>query len=40
VPSRAEKDGTYRRVAVKLERPKGFPKMNVVWRQGYYAPTQ
>jgi VWFA-related protein len=40
VPSRAEKDGTYRKVEVKLDRPKGYPKMNAVWRQGYYAPKE
>lgn len=40
VPSRSEKDGSYRRVQVKLERPKGFPKLNLVWRQGYYAPRE
>jgi VWFA-related protein len=40
VPSRVEKDGTYRKVEVKLDRPKGYPKMTAVWRQGYYAPKE
>ena len=40
VPSRTDKDGTYRKVEVKLERPKGYPKLNAVWRQGYYAPKE
>jgi Ca-activated chloride channel family protein len=39
VPTR-EKDGTYRKVEVRLERPKGYPKMNAIWRQGYYAPKE
>jgi Ca-activated chloride channel family protein len=40
VPNRPEKDGTYRKVEVRLERPKGYPKMTAAWRQGYYAPRE
>jgi len=40
VPSRAQKDGSYRKVELKVERPKGYPKLNAVWRQGYYAPKE
>jgi len=40
VPSRAEKDGTYRKIDLKIERPKGYPRLNAVWRQGYYAPKE
>jgi VWFA-related protein len=40
VPSRSDKDGTYRKVEVKLDRPKGYPKMSAIWRQGYYAPRE
>ena len=39
-PSSSEKDGKYRRVQVKLTRPKGFPKMHAIWRLGYYAPAE
>jgi VWFA-related protein len=40
VPSRAEKDGTFRRIQLKVARPKGYPRLNAVWRQGYYAPKE
>jgi VWFA-related protein len=40
VPSRPDKDGTYRKVEVKLDRPKGYPKMNANWRKGYFAPKE
>jgi VWFA-related protein len=40
VPTHLEKDGAYRKVDLKVERPKGYPKFNAVWRQGYFAPTQ
>jgi VWFA-related protein len=40
VPNDAIKDGTYRRVQLKVARPKGFPRLHAVWRQGYYAPKQ
>ena len=36
--SNSEKDGSYRKIQLKLARPKGFPKLHAVWRQGYYAP--
>ncbi len=39
-PSSSEKDGKYRRIQVKLTRPKGFPKMHAIWRLGYYAPAE
>jgi Ca-activated chloride channel family protein len=41
VPSRAEKDGTYRRIQLKISRPKGGPRrIHASWRQGYYAPKE
>jgi Ca-activated chloride channel family protein len=40
IPSNVEKDGAYRKIDLKIERPKGFPKMNAVWRHGYYAPKE
>jgi Ca-activated chloride channel homolog len=38
--SNEERDGKYRKVQVKLTRPKGFPRMHAAWRLGYYAPTE
>jgi VWFA-related protein len=40
VPNHLEKDGRYRKVELIVERPKGFPRLNAVWRQGYYAPKE
>ena len=40
VPDHATADGTYRKVEVKIERPKGFPRFHAVWRQGYYLPKE
>jgi Ca-activated chloride channel homolog len=40
VPSRSEKDGTYRHIQLKVARPKGYPKLHALWRQGYYAPKE
>jgi Ca-activated chloride channel homolog len=40
VPDRAGADGTYRKVEVKVARPKGYPRFHAVWRQGYYLPKE
>jgi Ca-activated chloride channel family protein len=40
VPNRSEKDGAYRRIRLKITRPKGFPRLHAIWRQGYYAPKE
>ena len=40
VPNDAIKDGTYRKVQLKIARPKGYPRLHAVWRQGYYAPKE
>ena len=34
------RDGTYRRVTVKLNQPRGLPPLKALYRQGYYAPSQ
>jgi Ca-activated chloride channel family protein len=34
-----QRDGQYRRVQIKLARPKGFPRLHAFWRLGYYAPN-
>jgi len=39
-PNTPETKRTYRHVQVKIERPKGFPKLHAVWRLGYYPPKE
>jgi VWFA-related protein len=39
-PIRTERDGAYRKVDLKIVRPKGYPRMHAVWRQGYFAPKE
>jgi VWFA-related protein len=39
-PSEAKRDGKYHRIVVKLDAPKGLPKMRTSFRTGYYAPAQ
>jgi Ca-activated chloride channel family protein len=40
VPTRSERNGAYRRVELRIARPKGYPRLHAVWRQGYYAPRE
>ena len=40
VPSRSATDGSYRKIQLKLTRPKGYPRMQAVWRRGYFAPKE
>ena len=40
VPNQTAKDGSYRKVQLKLARPKGYPRLHAVWRQGYFAPKE
>lgn len=40
MPNNSEKDGTYRRIRLQVSRPKGYPRLHAVWRQGYYAPRE
>jgi Ca-activated chloride channel homolog len=40
VPSDSVRDGSYRRIQLKVARPKGYPRLHAVWRQGYYAPKE
>jgi Ca-activated chloride channel family protein len=40
VPDHSAMDGTYRKVRLKVVRPKGYPRLHAVWRQGYYAPKE
>ena len=40
VPDRSAMDGTYRKVRLKIAKPKGYPSLHAVWRQGYYAPKE
>ncbi len=39
-PSNANRDGTYRKIQVKLQAPDGLPDLKARWRVGYYAPAQ
>ncbi len=39
-PENAQRNGEYRRVQVKLTKPKGFPRLHAFWRLGYYAPVE
>jgi len=39
-PIRTERDGAYRKVDLKIVRPKGYPRLHAVWRQGYFAPKE
>lgn len=39
-PANAARDGKYRKVAVKINQPRGLPQLHAFWRTGYYAPTQ
>ncbi len=39
-PSHNQRDGTYRRVNVKLKPPEGLAPIKARWRLGYYAPSQ
>ncbi|HKZ51831.1 MAG TPA: VWA domain-containing protein [Candidatus Acidoferrales bacterium] len=40
LPSNKERDGTWRKIKVKLSPPKGLPPLTTYARHGYYAPTQ
>ncbi len=40
VSSNDERNGRYRRIQLKLTRPKGYPKLHASWRLGYYAPEE
>jgi VWFA-related protein len=39
-PENPERNGEYRRVEVKVTKPKGFPRLHAFWRLGYYAPRE
>lgn len=39
-PTNRERDGTWRKIKVKLKPPKGLPPLRVYARSGYYAPFQ
>jgi len=39
-PENPERNGEYRRVEVKVSKPKGFPRLHAFWRLGYYAPKE
>jgi VWFA-related protein len=39
-PTNSNRDGTYRKVEVKINQPKGLPALKARWRLGYYAPAR
>jgi VWFA-related protein len=39
-PTDAARDGRYHHIAVKLDPPRGLPKLQAHWRTGYYEPTR
>ncbi len=39
-PTNSSRDGTYRKVEVKINQPKGLPALKARWRLGYYAPAR
>ena len=39
-PAEDRRDGKYHRIVVKLESPKGLPKLRASFRSGYFAPAQ
>jgi Ca-activated chloride channel family protein len=39
-PANSQRDGTYRKVEVKMKQPKGLPALKARWRLGYYAPAE
>lgn len=38
-PSNTQRDGTWRKIKVKLQPPKGLPRLTTYARSGYYAPS-
>jgi len=39
-PSDATRDGRFHHISVRLEPPRGLPKLQTHWRTGYYAPSE
>ncbi len=39
-PTNGTRDGKYRSITVKLNPPRGMPKLTASWRRGRFAPTQ
>jgi Ca-activated chloride channel homolog len=39
-PTNAARDGKYRSIVVKVNPPRGMPKLTASWRKGYFEPTQ
>jgi Ca-activated chloride channel family protein len=39
-PSDAARDGRYHHIGLKLEPPRGLPKLQAHWKTGYYAPAE
>jgi VWFA-related protein len=39
-PTDGKRDGRYHHISVKLDPPRGLPKLQTHWRTGYYAPGE
>src|ERR1700677_2390042 len=39
-PTDGNRDGRYHHISVKLDPPRGLPKLQTHWRTGYYAPSE
>ena len=39
-PTNARHDGSWRKIKVEINAPRGLPRLNVYNRTGYYAPSQ
>ena len=39
-PANAARNGSYRKVRVKVMQPEGLPGLKARWRLGYYAPAE
>jgi Ca-activated chloride channel family protein len=39
-PTVTDRDGRYHHITVKLDPPRGLPKLQAHWRTGYYAPSE
>jgi hypothetical protein len=39
-PKNPQRDGKYHKITVKVVPPRGLPKLQAHWRQGYTAPVE
>ena len=39
-PTNIARDGSWRKIKIKINAPRGLPRLNIYNRTGYYAPSQ